>query len=116
LLEKFEHDLGVVVFLFDDIQSFVELLTVVLSLDSLHFKDIERYFSHFNSVQFSRPRVSSFPNEPIIIPSVILLILSQIFLMLIKLGVQIEKVNAGNIDFIHILQHWVARRDTNIPD
>lgn len=108
MLKKFEQGLSEVIARLDDVEGFVELLIVILSLDPLHLKHVESHFAHFDGVQFGRPWVSCFAHEPIFIPRIVLLVLYYVLLVLVKLRVEVKEVNTRNINLIHVLRDWVS--------
>lgn len=116
LLKQFEQGLSEIIARLDDVEGFIKLLIVILSLDPLHLKHIKSHFPHFYGVQFGRPRVSSFAHEPIFIPRIVLLVLHYVLLVLVKLRVQVEEVNACNVNLIHILRYWVSGTDADVSD
>lgn len=115
LLEQFENNLRNVIIFLDNVQCFIELFIQILSLSSFVFKNIEGYFTHFDSIQFSWPRIWCLSYKTIFISCIVFLVSNDIILELIEFRIQIVKINTCYINFIHILFNRIAWSYSDIP-
>jgi len=115
LLKDFENHFSVIIFSLNNIKGFGLLLLSILSLCSLHLEDIKSHLSHLNGAELGGVWVSCLPGISVIITSVVILTLYNLFLMLIKLIVHVVKIDRCNINLIHILSEWISRSYTNVP-
>lgn len=78
LLKQLEDNLRKVVIGTNNMEGLLELLLQIFSLVSLHFKDIECYFTHLNCTQFGRVRIGNFTIKAAIISFINLLFCNDV--------------------------------------
>ena len=93
LLKDLENDFLNIIVLFDNIKSLMLLLIPIFSLHPLNLKDIKGDLSHLNSAELGGIGISCLANKPIFVPCVVILAFNQLILVLVKLVVQVEKID-----------------------
>ena len=104
LLEHFKYDLGYIIVILDDVQGFHILLTLVFPVYSFMLHNIKSNFAHLDGVQLGRPWIYCFSNKAVFVSlKVVLLLNDSLGVVLVVFVVQVEEINAVNVDVIHIL-------------
>lgn len=85
-------------------QGFHKLLTLIFPVYSFVLHNIKRDFAHLDGVKLGGPWINCLSNEAVFVSlKVVLLLNDTLGVMLVVFTVQVEEINAVNVDVIDIL-------------
>lgn len=109
LLKHLKYHLGYIILILDDVQGFHKLLTLVFPVYSFVLHNVKSNFAHLDGVELGRPWIYCFTHKAVFVSLIVVLLLNDsLGVVLVVFIVQVEEINAVNVDVINILVYRVT--------